>query len=265
MSALPHILGVVNVTPDSFSDGGAHRDASAAIEHGRRLLAEGAERVDVGGESTRPGAPSVPEEIELERVLPVVRGLAATGRVCVDTRRAVVARAALDAGAVAINDVTGGDDPAMLRLCAEAGCDVVLMHMRGDPASMMGLASYTDVVAEVWAALDARAARARAAGVADHRICVDPGLGFAKTADHNLSILRDLGRYTDGRTVLIGASRKSFLGRITGQDVPADRVEASLAVALWAAEHGAAWVRVHDVAATRRAFATWAALRAGGL
>ncbi len=255
------VLGIVNVTPDSFSDGGLHADEDAAVAHGERLLAEGADMLDIGGESTRPGAGVVTVEDELARVLPVVRRLSKLARVSIDTRRAGVAEAALEAGAAMVNDVSGGVDPRMFGVIARAGCDATLMHMRGEPSTMQSLATYEDVCDEVWRELGARVDAAIAAGVAPERITWDPGIGFAKTTAHNLALLRDLPRRTPGRSVMIGASRKRFLGEITGQTSASERVEASLAVALHAAESGARWVRVHDVAATVRALATWRALR----
>ncbi len=255
------LMGILNVTPDSFSDGGLHFDTAAAVAHGRALFAEGAAWVDVGGESTRPGAAPVAPAEEADRVVPVVRALAPHGPVSVDTRRASVARAAIEAGATLVNDVSGGADPDMLPLVAEAGCAIVLMHMRGEPATMQRLAVYDDVCAEVWDALDARVAAARAAGIAPEHIVVDPGIGFAKTIDHNLALLRDLPRRTAGRRVLLGASRKAFIGALTGQARPADRVEGSIAVALHARDAGVEILRVHDVAATARALAVWEAIR----
>lgn len=255
------VMGILNVTPDSFSDGGRHDTFEAAVAHGRALFDEGADQVDVGGESTRPGAAAVDEHEERERVVRVIRALAAHGPVSIDTRRASVARAAVDAGATLINDVSGGADPAMLPFAARADCGIVLMHMRGEPDTMQRLAVYDDVCAEVWAALDERVAAAVSAGVRPERIVVDPGIGFAKTGEHNLALLRDLPRRTAGRDVLIGASRKRFIGAITGQANAAERLEGSLAVALHAKDAGAAWVRVHDVAATVRALAVWEAIR----
>lgn len=254
------VMGILNVTPDSFSDGGQHNGFEAAVAHGRTLFDEGAHWVDVGGESTRPGAAAVGEDQEHDRVVRVIRALAAHGPVSVDTRRASVARAALDAGATLINDVSGGADPAMLPFAAEAGCGIVLMHMRGEPDTMQRLAVYDDVCVEVWAALDQRAAAAEAAGVRRANIVLDPGLGFAKTGAHNIALLRDLPRRTPGRTVLIGASRKRFIGDLTGQPNAADRLEGSLAVALHAHHAGAAIIRVHDVAATVRALRVWEAV-----
>ncbi len=259
---LPRILGIVNVTPDSFSDGGRFLGAEAAVARGRACFEEGAHAVDIGGESTRPGAAPVDPEEELRRVLPVVRVLAREGSVSVDTRRASVARAVLDAGATTINDVSGGRDPAMLPLLSEAGCDVILMHMRGEPATMQEHATYVDPVREVWEELGASVARAMQAGVDPARITWDPGFGFAKRPEHNVALLRALPAYTRARSVLVGASRKRFIGVLTGQDRAEERLEGSLAVALHAADSGVAWVRVHDVAATARAFAVWKAVRA---
>lgn len=255
------IMGILNATPDSFSDGGRFLGVDAAVAHGLRLFDEGAALVDVGGESTRPGAAAVSEDEERARVVPVVRALAARGPVSVDTRHASVARAALDAGATTINDVSAGDDPAMLPLMAEAGCDVVLMHMRGTPATMQSLAAYDDVCADVWGELGRRVDAAVAAGVDPARILWDPGVGFAKTAAHNVALLRDLRSRTAGRRVLVGASRKAFLGALTGQAVPAERLEGSLAVALHCRDAGVEVLRVHDVAATVRALKVWEALR----
>jgi dihydropteroate synthase len=249
------LMAIVNATPDSFSDGG-HYDPLA---HGRMLHEAGADWVDVGGESTRPGAEPVDEAEELRRVIPVVEGLARAGAaVSIDSRRARVAARAIEAGARLVNDVSAGEDPEMFAVVARAGLPIVLMHMRGTPATMRTLTDYEDVVAEVWAALGAREAAARAAGVQE--LWLDPGLGFAKTAEQSLALLRGLRGKENGR-VLIGASRKSFLGAITGQTVAAERVEASLAVAIHCAAEGVGMLRVHDLVATRRALAAWAALR----
>lgn len=255
------IVGILNVTPDSFSDGGRHRDPGAAIAHGERLFDEGAHVVDVGGESTRPGAAAVPVDEERARVVPVVAALARRGPVSVDTRHAVVARAALDAGATWINDVSGGGDPDMFPLAADARCQLVVMHMRGTPSTMTGLTDYTDVCEEVWAELAGRVDAAFAAGVDATRLLWDPGIGFAKTAAQSLALLRDLPARTAGRRVYVGASRKSFLAALTGQAVAAERVEGSLAVALHCRDAGVAALRVHDVAATVRALRVWEALR----
>jgi dihydropteroate synthase len=244
------VMGVVNVTPDSFSDGGAFLDPAAAVAHGLRLVAEGADLVDVGGESTRPGADRVDAEEERARVLPVVRALAADGVVVsVDTTRASVAEAALDAGAALLNDVSGGTaDPAMAKLVAATGVPYVLMHSRGPSADMQSRATYADVVAEVGAELAARLADLVAAGVDPEQVVLDPGLGFAKTAAHNWALLGRLGELaTLGRPLLVGASRKSFLGALLGDRPVADRDDATQATTVLAAVAGAWCVRVHVV------------------
>lgn len=247
------VLGVVNATPDSFSD--SYPTAAQAVEHGLALLAAGADLLDVGGESTRPGAARVPVDEELRRVLPVVRELVAAGAaVSVDTTRAVVAEGALSAGAVLVNDVSGGEaDPAMLPLVAAAGCAVVLMHWRGPSADMQSRARYVDVVAEVRDALRDRLGAAAAAGVCEHQVVLDPGLGFGKTAAHNWALLRALPELTAlRRPVLVGASRKGFLGELLagpdGRRAPAGRDAATAALTVLAAQAGAWAVRVHDAA-----------------
>ncbi len=249
------LMGIVNATPDSFSDGGRYDP----LQHGLRLHEEGADSVDVGGESTRPGALPVTESEELARVLPVVRGLVARGvSVSIDTRHARVAALALEAGASMVNDVSGGQDVEMFPVVARAGASMVIMHMKGTPATMRKHCEYADVVAEVWAELAVRRAAAVAAGVRE--VWLDPGLGFAKTAEQSLALLRSL-RGRDNTNVLVGASRKSFLGVITGQTVAAERIEASLAVAIHCAQEGVGMLRVHDLAATRRVLLTREALR----
>jgi dihydropteroate synthase len=213
------LMGVVNVTPDSFSDGGLYLDPEAAIAHGRELAAAGAEILDVGGESTRPGAETVPGEEELRRVIPVIQGLLATeGVISVDTSKAAVAAAALEAGAGIVNDVTAlRGDPEMAALCADRGATVVLMHMRGEPRTMQDDPRYDDVVAEVKAFLAERVETATAAGVAEDRIWLDPGIGFGKTAAHNMELLRRLGELRElGRPLVVGTSRKSFIGKVDG-------------------------------------------------
>ncbi|MGI9080409.1 MAG: dihydropteroate synthase [Acidimicrobiales bacterium] len=243
----PLVMGVLNVTPDSFFDGGRWFDTDAAVAHGLDLVAEGADVVDVGGESTRPGAEPVDEAEERRRVLPVIQALAPHVRVSVDTRKAGVAEAAVAAGATLVNDVSA----SLWEVAAGAGVGWVAMHMKGEPATMQSDARYDDVVVEVRDTLAERARRARDGGV--NEVWVDPGLGFAKTADHNLALLRHLRVLVDaGFPVMVGASRKSFLGQITGAppDPADDRLEASLATAAWAMCQGAAMVRVHDVAAT---------------
>ena len=244
-------MGIINVTPDSFSDGGEFLAAEAAVGHGRDLIAAGAEIVDVGGESTRPGAAEVPAEEETRRVRPVVEALAREGAtVSIDTSKAEVARAALDAGAAIVNDVTALGDPAMAALCAERDAGLVLMHMRGTPRTMQEDPTYEDVVAEVAGFLAERRERAVAAGVAKERIWLDPGIGFGKTVEHNLELLARLGEIAAlGSRVVVGASRKSFIGTLTGREVD-DRIGGSVAAAVMALAGGADVLRVHDVADT---------------
>jgi dihydropteroate synthase len=263
------VMGVLNVTPDSFSDGGRAYDPAdhpgRAVAAGRALLAAGADLVDVGGESTRPGADPVGPDEEAARVVPVVAALAADGAiVSVDTRHTVVARAALDAGAAVVNDVGAVDpDAGMLDAVAAAGAAYVAMHMRGEPRTMQDAPSYADVVGAVEAALLAAVARAEAAGVAPDRIAIDPGIGFGKTLAQNLALLAALPRFAaHGRPVLVGTSRKSFLGRITGVDAPDGRLAGSLASAVLAVRDGARLVRVHDVADTVAALRVLAAVDA---
>jgi dihydropteroate synthase len=262
------IMGVVNVTPDSFSDGGAFLDRDAAVAHGLRLAFEGADLLDIGGESTRPGAAPVAADEELARVLPVIAGIRAHDarvRISIDTSKAVVAAAALDAGADYVNDVTAlRGDPGMAALVAERGVDVCLMHMLGTPRTMQAEARYDDVVADVVAFLAERVEAAVAAGIARERIEVDPGIGFAKTIEHNLELLRRLDELTAlGRPIVLGTSRKSFLGTITGREA-AERVPATLATLVMGLERGATTFRVHDVAPARDALAVAAATLARG-
>ena len=260
----PFVMGIVNTTPDSFSDGGRFLDPGAAVDHALRLAEEGADAVDVGGESTRPGAPPVAAAEEIRRVVPVVERLRARGFPLpnsVDTSKAEVARAAHAAGADLVNDVRALADPELARVVAEAGAPVVLMHMRGTPADMAARAVYRDVVAEVRDELAAALARAEAAGVARERTILDPGLGFAKTAEHSLAILAGLAALKAlGRPLLVGPSRKSFIGKVTGARVEA-RLPGTLAAVAVAVLAGAAWVRVHDVAAAREAARVAAAIR----
>jgi dihydropteroate synthase len=263
-------MGVVNVTPDSFSDGGVFADADAAVERGLALTAQGADLVDVGGESTRPGADRVSAAEERRRVLPVVRALAGAGVVVsVDTMRADTAAAALEAGAAMVNDVSGGlADPAMGRLVAEAGVPLVVMHWRGHSERMQERAVYGDVVAEVVGELADRLAALERDGVDPRQLVVDPGLGFAKNGDHNWALLAGLDRLRSlGRPVLVGASRKGFLGKLLADDSGQPRAmsardDASAAVTALAAAAGAWAVRVHEVAASRDAVRVAAALRA---
>ncbi len=257
------VMGVLNVTPDSFSDGGRFVDTTAAVEHGRRLWEDGADIVDVGGESTRPGADPVATATETERVLPVVAELAAAGvPVSVDTTKAEVAASALDAGAVVVNDVSAGEvDPEMFEVVATRDAGMVLMHRKGDPTTMQDDPRYDDVVSEVADALVDRRTAAIAAGVGEHAILVDPGIGFGKTPQHNLTLLAHLDELVErvAAPVLIGTSRKSFIGQTLALPVDA-RDEATLATVVWAMEHGASMVRVHDAAAARRAIDLLAAL-----
>jgi dihydropteroate synthase len=257
------IMGVVNVTPDSFSDGGAFLDAQAAVAHGLRLAFEGADLLDIGGESTRPGADPVPEEEELRRVIPVIEGIRAGNpdvRISIDTSKAAVAAAALDAGADYVNDVTAlRGDPDMAALVAERNVGVCLMHMLGTPRTMQAEAHYDDVVADVRAFLSERIEAAVGAGIALERIEIDPGIGFAKNLDHNLEVLRRLDELASlGRPIVLGTSRKSFLGRITGRET-AERMPATLATLVMGYERGAEVFRVHDVAPARDALAVAAA------
>jgi dihydropteroate synthase len=251
------VMGIVNVTPDSFSDGGAFLTPDDAIRHGARLVDEGADVLDVGGESTRPGAAAVESDEELRRVIPVIEGLTQMQRttpISIDTRKPEVARAALEAGARIVNDTRGGRDPAMLETVATTGAGVVLMHMLGEPQTMQDDPRYDDVVAEVTEFLRERIEAAVFAGIPEERICIDPGIGFGKNVDHNLALLRSVPALRPlGAAVMIGASRKRFIGVLTGSENPADRLEGSLAVAVLAASLGADVVRVHDVAATVRA------------
>ncbi len=250
----PRIMGILNVTPDSFSDGGCWLDPEVAVARGLALVAEGADILDIGGESTRPGAAAVPEEEELRRVVPVMAALAQQVSVplSVDTRHASVARAALAAGAAIVNDVSALDDPQMAAVVREANAGVVLMHMRGTPADMQRAPHYDDVLAEVRAYLAARLETALAAGISRAQVVIDPGIGFGKTTAHNLALLGALERFAELAPVLVGASRKRFIGEITG--APADgRLAGSLTVAVWSLMRGAAILRVHDVAATRAA------------
>jgi dihydropteroate synthase len=258
----PRIMGIVNVTPDSFSDGGRHSSASAALAHAEQLLREGAEILDIGGESTRPGAPAVSLEEELARVLPVVQGALAWGvPISVDTYKAEVMQAALDAGADIINDVWALRQNGALAVVAQhPRCGVCLMHMHRDPQSMQVAPMQGDVIEPVKAFLRERAQAVREAGVADSRVVVDPGIGFGKTVEQNFELLSRQSALLDmGLPILAGWSRKSSLGSVTGQSVAADRVAASVTAAVLALERGARVLRVHDVAPTVQAAAVWRA------
>ncbi|HEX5374786.1 MAG TPA: dihydropteroate synthase, partial [Solirubrobacterales bacterium] len=245
----PKLMGIVNVTPDSFSDGGRYLDAGAAIAHGEELVRDGADVLDVGGESTRPGAEPVDAGEELRRVLPVVEGLASGATVSIDTSKAAVAAAAIDVGASIVNDVTAlQGDPEMASLCAERGVGVVLMHMPGSPRTMQDDPRYEDVVDDVKAFLAERLEFAVSQGVDEERIWLDPGIGFGKTLEHNLELLRRLGELRGlGRPLVIGTSRKSFIGGIDGSGVE-DRLGGTIASSVLAAAEGADVLRVHDVA-----------------
>lgn len=244
-------MGILNVTPDSFSDGGLHSGFQAALEHARLMIAGGAEIIDVGGESTRPGAAEVPDAEEIARTCPVIAALRAEwdGSISIDTSKAAVAQAALEAGADIVNDVSGlTADPAMAGVCAASGCGVVVMHMQGDPRTMQLAPKYDDVVAEVRAFFEERLASLTAQGIGAEAICLDPGIGFGKTMEHNLALLRalvDLG--VGGRPVLLGVSRKSFIGKVLGSSDLADRDWPTVAITAWAREAGVRLHRVHDV------------------
>jgi len=260
----PLIMGIVNITPDSFSDGGDHDDADAAIAHGRRLLAEGADILDIGGESTRPGAEPVPVAEEIARVVPVIRALAAEGAVIsIDTRHAAVMRAAAAAGARIINDVTAlTGDPNSLSVAAATGLPVVLMHIQGEPQTMQVAPSYSDVTAEVYDWLAARVDAAIAAGIGREKIAIDPGIGFGKDLQHNVDLLaRTAALHGLGCPILIGVSRKRFIAGLSKGEAPKNRVAGSIATALHALGQGAQILRVHDVAATAQAVAVWQALQ----
>lgn len=251
------IMGIVNVTPDSFSDGGAFLDPSHAVEHALRLLEEGADVLDIGGESTRPGADPVPADEEIARVLPVIERLRATtdALISVDTSKAAVARAALDAGAEIVNDVTGlRGDPAMAEVCAASGAGVVLMHMQGTPRTMQAAPVYSDVVAEVGDFFRLALERALASGIDPMSTALDPGIGFGKTHAHNRELLRALPAFAEcGSPILVGASRKSFLGTIAGTNRIADRFWPGVALTSLCRERGARILRVHDVKPNREA------------
>jgi dihydropteroate synthase len=266
LSARVHVMGIVNVTPDSFSDGGRFLDPGAAVARAEQLLDEGADMVDLGAESTRPGAPAVSDDEQLRRLEPVLRALAErrpAAVVSVDTRRAVVAARALELGARVVNDVSALDDPDMAGVVAASGAGLVLMHMRGTPETMQRDTRYDDLVHEVLAQLRERRARALAAGVAAESVVFDPGIGFGKSAEGSLELLaRTAELVADGVPVLVGASRKSFLARLTGDEgPPAARVAASLAAATLAVAGGARLLRVHDVPETVRAVAVAEAAR----
>ena len=265
----PLVMGVLNVTPDSFSDGGRYADPAAAAAHGRAMLQAGADLLDVGGESTRPGAERTPPEEQIRRARPVIEALRREGGdaclLSIDTTRSPVARAALDAGAAIINDISAAtDDPDMLTLAGERQCPIVLMHMQGQPATMQANPSYRNVVEEVAAHLRERAGAAIGAGVAPHRVLLDPGIGFGKDVNHNLELLRRLRELTSlGHPLVLGTSRKGFLGRIAGEPAPRDRLFATAASVAWCVANGAAVVRVHDVEPMTRVVRVIRAIQTG--
>ena len=262
---VPRVMGIVNATPDSFADGGEHATVEAAIAHGLKLAEEGADILDIGGESTRPGADDVPLEEELRRVVPVIEALAkrVSIPISVDTSKPEVMRAAVAAGAGMINDVYALRREGALDAAAGLGVPVVLMHMQGEPRTMQANPQYDDVVAEVHRFIAERIFAAEMAGIAKRNIVVDPGFGFGKDTRHNLQLLAQLRRFTElGVPVLAGLSRKKTIGQLTGRDAPGERVHGSVAAHLVAAQNGAAIVRVHDVAATVDALRVWNAVAA---
>jgi dihydropteroate synthase len=261
----PVLMGVLNVTPDSFSDGGEFFGVEPAVAQAEKMFDEGAQVIDVGGESTRPGSDPVSPEEELRRVLPVIQAMLSTrpdSIVSIDTYRSSVAEAALDAGAGAVNDVTALGDPRMAGLMAERGCPIILMHMLGEPKNMQQHPRYEDVVREVRDFLAERAQQALRAGVKLENIILDPGIGFGKTPEHNLKLLKRLDSLVElGFPVLVGVSRKSFLGKITGSEDPKSRLFGTVAANVLAYERGASLFRVHDVRANKEALAVAAAIR----
>ncbi|MBS3974589.1 MAG: dihydropteroate synthase [Actinobacteria bacterium] len=264
----PLVMGIVNVTPDSFFDGGSTACVDSALAHAQHLLDAGADIIDVGGESTRPGAASISPADEIARVLPVVSVLAAEGTfpVSIDTRHASVAAACIEAGAHIINDVSGFSDSAMASVASASGAGIVIVHMLGEPATMQVAPFYEDVVAEVLEFLSARALALVAEGVDPESICVDPGIGFGKTVEHNLKLMRSLDRFAEmSYPVMLGASRKRFIADIAGSqaEVPKDRLGGSIAAAVWGALNGVAVLRVHDVAETVQAVRVAQALAEG--
>jgi dihydropteroate synthase len=260
------VMGILNVTPDSFSDGGRFFDHEVAVTAGMDMVTDGADLIDIGGESTRPGSNPVPEGAQLERVVPVIKRLSAEVDVpiSIDTRSARVAAGAVEAGASVVNDITAGSDPEMFEIVRGAEAGMVLMHMRGDPGTMQGLTDYGDVVTEVRAYLRDRLQAAVEAGIDAERLVVDPGLGFAKTTPQSLLLMRDVASLADlGRPVLVGPSRKSFIGDVLGTDVT-QRAEGTAGAVAWMVAHGAHIVRVHDVKTTVRVVRVVDAIRRAG-
>lgn len=264
--SVPRIMGIVNVTPDSFSDGGHYLESAAAVAQGQQLVADGAAVLDIGGESTRPGAAPVSEDEELRRVIPVIAALASSVRVplSIDTMKARVAREALQAGATIVNDVSGLlADPMMESVCAESACGVIVMHMKGTPQTMQLDPQYGDVVADVRSFFESRLRDLTAAGIAAERIMFDPGIGFGKTAEHNLQLLSRVNDLRVGqRPLLVGHSRKKFLKKLLGRDVD-ERSSGTLGVSLALAAKGVELIRVHDVASLRDALVAWQAVMTG--
>lgn len=257
-------MGVLNVTPDSFSDGGRYADETAAITRGLEMMAEGAGVIDVGGESTRPGSEPVPPDLELERVVPVVEALAGEGvPVSIDTSKSVVAEAALVRGAEIVNDVTACSDPGMIDLVAASGAGLILMHMKGTPRDMQDNPTYHDVVSEVEEFLLQRIGTVTAGGVDEARVAIDPGIGFGKTLEHNLLLLASLDRFARHAPLVLGTSRKGFLGKLTGVERAEDRDLASAVTTALGFASGARVFRVHDVTASRQALAVVSAMVAG--
>ncbi|SFG53078.1 dihydropteroate synthase [Sulfitobacter dubius] len=263
----PRVMGILNATPDSFSDGGRHADPQVAVEAGMAMRAAGVDMLDVGGESTRPGAETVPEGEEIDRIVPVIAGLrtAGTGAISIDSRKAAVAEAAVGAGADLVNDVAALTfDPALAPFCAARKLPVCVMHAQGDPATMQRDPRYEDVLLDVYDYLADRIAALEAQGIARHNIIADPGIGFGKTLEHNLALLARLSLFHSlGVPILLGASRKRFIGTIGGGEAGADRAPGSIAVALAALSHGIQFLRVHDVAQTIQAIALYRAAMAG--
>ncbi|MDE2422688.1 MAG: dihydropteroate synthase [Betaproteobacteria bacterium] len=264
LSSYPRIMGIINVTPDSFSDGGRFNHLDKALAHAHQLIAEGATILDIGGESTRPGAQAITVEEELRRVLPVVKALQGCGvSISVDTRHADVMQEVLQYEVAMINDVTALQDPKAVHYCQEAGAEVCIMHMQGEPQSMQNKPHYSDVVKEVYAFLEKRVAELVSQGINKDQIYIDPGFGFGKTVEHNIQLMQALPYFKElGCPMLIGVSRKNFLGKITHTEVN-DRLVPSVVGALWAALAGADIVRVHDVKETKQALTLWQAMTHG--
>ncbi len=253
---IPKLMGIVNTTPDSFYDGGKFNGATAALSHAKKLISQGADIIDVGGESTRPGAVPVTIEEEIKRTVPVIESLRGCGKIIsIDTRNAAVMRAATDAGATIINDITAlTHDPAAMETVKNSNAEIILMHMQGTPQTMQINPQYTNVTEEIYAYLAERLNACVKYGIAQDKIILDPGIGFGKKLNHNLSLLQNIGRFRDlGCRILIGVSRKSFIGKLGGDIAPEDRLPGSLAAAVYAAQNGADILRVHDVAETKQA------------